>query len=1728
MKTIAILFFLLILNKCTRCTNTRRLCILFCFLFSSGTTLLAQAPHVHTCGADECMHWRSENDPDYFKSIQILQNLAAQSNAPDSNKIYYIPVVFHIIADSQSILNAYTPARIQDQLDTLNHHFAANGANIIFCLAQNLPIGIAKTQWSQFGTSTTQGPPYDTLIFPLTCAANPPYNQGENHMDYHEESCLRVLTKEQVRTMRKLLDNDRSFIHSDLNLINTGVRRIGGCLDSNIISAQFTISADEVCTETTLTLQGANIRYNYWQWSYSWDTATQCIVLIGEYIVDVAIIQTQQCTVYSDTVNFEPIIPLSISISQTNNICYGAAVGTATVSVSNGALPYTYTWSNAQTTATATGLTAGVYYVTVTDDCLTDTITSVTITEPSVFAVNATQIAVPCIGSNTGEAFANVSGGVMPYTYLWSNAQTNASATDLITGLYIVTVTDSNNCQAIDTITISSHSLPTVIALATYDTICYGDSTTLTGSGAVSYIWNNGVSNGVIFAPDSTNTYTVTGTDSNGCENIDSITITVTPILTMSQAVTATTDSSVTITQVVCATGSGMIPYTLQTTIPFDWHLISGDTAWNASIIAGGCDTNIIVIGIPAEPNFCDLGVDILTVLTTATCTPTPYDSLMINTGTMPGMPTIIPDSVTTFTEAIQLGLLLDSINAAVTPQQVVFQGNISIVEQDTYIFIHSDIQLAPNVQITIFKGVTLILDSTNVHGCEQLWRSITLNKGARLRILNGSTIQDGLYAVEILHDNLTTSSSVIAKNSTFQNNYTAIYAPPVPSPNKASLIISQMLFSGGALLPALGYSPASTWAYTGLLLNDFAALSISGISNVSTFQNLANGIVANRSNITIKEAAIFQNILPYGVSDGTAIHVQNDTLNIYNLFVQGFGQTGTPSFDSCQNGIISRGCNLNVKENNMQGIKIKAIESRLAQNRNINITENNIQVHARTGAMGIHLIQNDPTLSTLISENTLEIGPLQPDSTTGIAFGGIVLDEGENSHDLTISENEVWLRRGIRGIDVEDCNSANIIFNTVDFLPYRNTTSDPTFTRTGIVLAACEDIYLGCNNLTSTQSGTGIISKTTGTYIASTQVTADCNTHYRPAEGMYLIGNCNSSEIRGNSFEKNDIGLYYKNSLTVTGTQTDAGNMWFGSWTGKAAARHDGDNTSVGASQYFVDSISPFIPPTISKPGSTATWFFAIPNPDSNATFSCLDNPCSPSMLLQAPLVLNNMDVAVINNQLPQNNGVFSWELEKGLYNKLDKNPNFQSISVMGQFYNIHQNESIGAVVETDDDRKTTMEIDSIYKSTLEQLSINQEVILDTLQILDSLYLVGMLNNTAWGIQRQYWLQEWLQNHNNAATICNTLYNTQLSESQQAKATNLMINYTNLPEENEQIVNDIYLETVALGNQNFTTRQIEILYDIAHQCPEIGGTSVYRARSIYALIDFDTYDENCDSMPQTKMANIINTDTCYGEIKFLNPSLEGSPGINKIPSPWVICYGSPDVFPYPLAGNYITPSNGTSYAHIVAIGSPTNFKESFGQLLGDTLIAGVQYRFAFDYATTPSYVGNISMWISDSLCEQEQLVYLANTADTFWHTHIVEFIPNFNCTHFKISGEGHSINLVDNLRSLPNPASCDTALSNSTNNIGTNTPNNPSENFKVYPNPNIQGLLTIEWTANIPTERIEIVDALGRVVGDFEITNGLNIQELDIRNLPSGSYIVLLKNGEGILGRKKLVVMKE
>lgn len=277
-------------------------------------------------------------------------------------------------------------------------------------------------------------------------------------------------------------------------------------------------------------------------YTYIWDaaaanqtTAVATGLMAGAYVVTFT--DVDGCF-GSDTFNVEnPVLPsvTALPVLTYNGSpisCNGASDGEATATGSGGSGIYTYLWDAAatsQTTATATGLSAGTYSVTLVDEANCSASVAVTLTEPTVLTTTSSLVNVSCNGAADGSASMAVSGGTTPYTYLWSNTATAATATGLSAATYSATATDANGCEVIANAIVITE--PTLLTSTATDN---GNGTATAvgtgGTGAYTYQWDAAAGNqttamatGLI----NNTTYSVTITDVNGCTSVSTVTVTI-------------------------------------------------------------------------------------------------------------------------------------------------------------------------------------------------------------------------------------------------------------------------------------------------------------------------------------------------------------------------------------------------------------------------------------------------------------------------------------------------------------------------------------------------------------------------------------------------------------------------------------------------------------------------------------------------------------------------------------------------------------------------------------------------------------------------------------------------------------------------------------------------------------------------------------------------------------------------------------------------------------------------------------------------------------------------------------------------------------------------------------------------------------------------------------------------------------------------------------------------
>ncbi len=331
----------------------------------------------------------------------------------------------------------------------------------------------------------------------------------------------------------------------------------------------------------------------------------------GNYRLDIIDRGGTGCTISTPTltINSPPEIIPTASIS--NALCNGDANGAIDLSVTGGVAPYTYSWSNGATTQDISGLAAGNYTVTITDNAGCTDVETFTVTEPAVLTINPVITDVDCFGDNPGRIQSNVSGGTGPYTYAWSTGNTSTNLNNRVAGTYSLTVTDANGCVATALgLTISQPAMAlSKLSDVQTDPACFGNSDgsiTITmqgGTGPYSYLWSNG-DNTATATGLNAGIHSVTVTDASGCTYLEAFTlsdparIAVAPVLTLPTC-NGGADGAITVS---ASNGTG--PYTYNWNTGDSGPTITGLVAGTYTVTvsdAGGCSVmENIVLGEPA------------------------------------------------------------------------------------------------------------------------------------------------------------------------------------------------------------------------------------------------------------------------------------------------------------------------------------------------------------------------------------------------------------------------------------------------------------------------------------------------------------------------------------------------------------------------------------------------------------------------------------------------------------------------------------------------------------------------------------------------------------------------------------------------------------------------------------------------------------------------------------------------------------------------------------------------------------------------------------------------------------------------------------------------------------------------------------------------------------------------------------------------------------------------
>jgi len=372
--------------------------------------------------------------------------------------------------------------------------------------------------------------------------------------------------------------------------------------------------------QIALSLTGGNAPYTY-LWSNSGSTDPLTALVAGDYQVTVTDADNA-CSVMSFTISQPQPFSLSAVIGDVD--CNGNANGTINPNVSGASGPYDYSWTGpngfSSTLDNLSGLVAGDYDLTITDNNACAISELYTVNQPSVLSLVGSPSPALCFGGSTGSIDLTVSGGTAPYEYLWSNADVNEDLSGIPANTYFLTVTDNHGCVATGNWTVTEPTDLTITLDLQNNVVCPGGANgevQLTAGGGLApftYLWEDG---SVSEDRNDLNAgiHSLTVTDLNQCTITTDFTLTDPDDFNLSPVVTAPLCHGFSDGDIALTVSGGTPSYTFLWSNGATTEDVSGLAADTFQVVvtdALSCIFNqeiivtepgvLIVVGVPTDP----------------------------------------------------------------------------------------------------------------------------------------------------------------------------------------------------------------------------------------------------------------------------------------------------------------------------------------------------------------------------------------------------------------------------------------------------------------------------------------------------------------------------------------------------------------------------------------------------------------------------------------------------------------------------------------------------------------------------------------------------------------------------------------------------------------------------------------------------------------------------------------------------------------------------------------------------------------------------------------------------------------------------------------------------------------------------------------------------------------------------------------------------------------------
>jgi concanavalin A-like lectin/glucanase superfamily protein/type IX secretion system substrate protein len=467
-----------------------------------------------------------------------------------------------------------------------------------------------------------------------------------------------------------------------------------------------------------------------------------------------------------------PIVNPTTTITATSNtVCAGTPV-TLTATTTGGVSPYMYTWHPGGTSgssptltntttitpsATSTVTAVKKWWALVTDanGCAFTNDTVPVLVNSLPTASTSITSTVGCAGTAFTLTAVPTGGGLAPLSYTWHPGGTSPTGT--VTTItpsattatsvkkWFMTVQDANGCVFTnDTVAVQINALPTVSVTINTATVCAGTMDTLTASGTItSYTWNTSATTASITpSPTVTSTYTVMGTDVNGCMNMATATINVNALPTLSVTATAGFSVCPNTRDTLKASGTAT-SYTWNTThvvTDYTVHPNFTTTYTLTGVDANGCtNTMTQVITVYPRPTLTVTATSGTVCVGNSTTLSTTTGSVTVTSyswSTGATTPTISVSPVLTSTYSVE-GFSsegcattkhytvtvnpLPTVTAISTEDSICVGGTDSLIASGASTYTWNTSETDPEILVTLTVTTTFTVMGTDGNGCENM-----------------------------------------------------------------------------------------------------------------------------------------------------------------------------------------------------------------------------------------------------------------------------------------------------------------------------------------------------------------------------------------------------------------------------------------------------------------------------------------------------------------------------------------------------------------------------------------------------------------------------------------------------------------------------------------------------------------------------------------------------------------------------------------------------------------------------------------------------------------------------------------------------------------------------------------------------------------------------------------------------------------------------------------------